>query len=64
MSCIYFPIATLFISLLIGIVFLCKPNARNQETTIYRLLLIINFIQAVYDIIVIILAFLYIYVII
>ena len=56
MSCIYFPIATLFISLLIGIVFLCKPNARNQETTIYRLLLIINFIQAVYDIIVIVLA--------
>ncbi len=56
MSCIYFPIATFLITLLLNIIFRTKRNAENEETKLYRKLLTINFIQALYDIIVIIIA--------
>ena len=56
MSCIYFPITTFLITLLVNIIFRTKRNAENEETKLYRKLLTINFIQALYDIIVIIIA--------
>lgn len=56
MSCIYFPIATFLMTLLVNIVFRTKRNAKNEETNLYRKLLTINFTQAIYDIIVIIIA--------
>lgn len=56
MSCIYFPITTFLITLLLNIIFRTKRNAENEETKLYRKLLTINFIQALYDIIVIIIA--------
>lgn len=56
MSCIYFPITTLLISILVNTIFRSKRNANNEETKLYKSLLTINLCQAIYDIFVIIIA--------
>lgn len=54
MSCIYFPIAALLISVLVNIIFRTKENANNPETKLYHKLLTINLCQTVYDVIAVI----------
>ena len=56
MSCIYFPIATFLITLLVNVIFRTKRNANNEETRLYHKLLAINICQAVYDLVVIVIA--------
>ena len=56
MSCIYFPIAALFISLLVNIIFFTKPKAKNKETKVYTFLLLTNLLQVIFDVLIIIYA--------
>ena len=51
MSCIYFPIAALLISVLVNIIFRTKENANNYETKLYHKLLTINLCQTIYYVI-------------
>ncbi len=46
MSNLYFPICALFISLLVIIVFYSKKRIKNNETTIYSILITTNFLEA------------------
>lgn len=55
MSCIYFPIAALLISVLVNIIFRTKENANNSETKLYHKLLTVNLCQTIYDVIAVIL---------
>ena len=55
MSCIYLPMAALFISILVNILFFSKVNVKNIETKIFSYLLILNLIHCLYNCIVIIL---------
>lgn len=47
MSCIYFPLAALFIILLVVIVYFNKKHLKNEETTIYSLLILISLGQCI-----------------
>ena len=47
----FFPLASLFIDLLILIMFFSKKSVKNKETTLYSVLIIVNFIECLFDII-------------
>ena len=47
----FFPLASLFIDLLILIMFFSKKSVKNEETTLYSVLIIVNFIECLFDVI-------------
>ena len=56
MSSLYFPLASLFIIILLNIVFFNKKRQKNIETNIFSSLLILNLVETVIALIIIILA--------
>ena len=56
MSSLYFPLASLFITILLNIVFFNKKRQKNIETNIFSSLLILNLVETVTALIIIILA--------
>lgn len=50
MTAIFFPLAALLIDILIIIMFFSKKNMPNSETKIYSYLLIVNFIECIFNI--------------
>ena len=56
MSSLYFPLASLFIIILLNIVFFNKKRQKNIETNIFSFLLILNLVETVIALIIIILA--------
>lgn len=56
MSSIYFPLASLLISILLSVVFFNKRRQKNIETKIYSILIILNLIETITAIIIIALA--------
>ena len=51
MTAIYFPLAALLIDFLILIMFFIKKTVQNKETKLYSILLIVNFLECLFDII-------------
>jgi len=49
MTSLYFPIAALFISALLNILYFTKKNVENRETRIYTWLLIVNLIHSIHN---------------
>ena len=47
----FFPLASLFIDLLILIMFFSKKSVKNEETVLYSVLIIVNFIECLFDVI-------------
>ena len=50
MTALFFPIAALLIDILIMIMFFSKENIVNKETKIYSYLLIVNFIECIFNV--------------
>lgn len=47
-SNLYFPICSVFVSLLITILFFSKQNVKNNETKLYSKIVIITLIEALF----------------
>ncbi len=49
MTCIYLPVAGLFIAILMNILYFSKANVNNRETRIYNCLLLLNLFHCLLD---------------
>ena len=47
----FFPLASLFVDILIIIMFFSKKSVKNKETTLFSYLIIANFIECLFDVI-------------
>ena len=51
MAATFFPLASLFVDILIIIMFFSKKSVKNKETTLFSYLIIANFIECLFDVI-------------
>ena len=51
MGSAFFPLASLFIDILIIIMFFTKKSVKNKETVLFSILVIVNFIECLFDVV-------------
>lgn len=51
MASSFFPLAALFIDILIIIMFFAKESVRNRDTVLFSVLIIVNFIECLFDVV-------------